>query len=126
MFAVEPSYKQGSPAAAAAAPADESEHAEFAQVTDTDQIGADDGGAICELAPDEIVAVEIDLWPFSIRAHAGDTLQLRINGVDLLKRPEAPDLPGAEARNVGRSVLYTGGRYDSHLLLPLVDGIWAQ
>ena len=55
MFAVEPSYKDGSPVAAPAASVDESEHAEFAQVTDTDQTGADDGGAICELAPDEIV-----------------------------------------------------------------------
>jgi predicted acyl esterase len=75
-----------------------------------------------KLIPGEIVPVEIDLWPFSIRFHAGDTLQLRVNGVDLLKRPEAPNLPPVETINSGRHVIHAGGRYDSLVLLPFIEG----
>jgi len=75
-----------------------------------------------KLAPGEIVPLEIDLWPFSIRYHAGDTLQVRVNGVDLLKRPEAPQLPPVETLNSGRHRIHTGGKYDSHVLLPFVEG----
>lgn len=74
-----------------------------------------------KLLPGEVVPIEISLWPYAIRFHAGETLQLRINGVDLLKRPEFPTLPPTRTLNHGQHVLYAGGEYDSHLLLPIVD-----
>lgn len=73
-----------------------------------------------KLAPGEIVPVEIDIWPMSMRWHAGETLELVVNGVDVLQRPEAPFLPGQPTLNQGRHVLHLGGRHDAHLLLPLI------
>lgn len=73
-----------------------------------------------KLAPGEIVALDIPLWPYAMRFHAGETLQLRVNGEDLLVRPEFPKLPRITTLNRGRHVVYTGGEHDSHLLLPVV------
>ncbi|SDZ54037.1 CocE/NonD family hydrolase [Herbiconiux ginsengi] len=75
-----------------------------------------------KLAEGEVVPLEIGLWPYGIRFHAGETLQLRINGADLLRRPEFPDMPPSPTINRGRHVIHVGGAYDSHLLLPFVDG----
>jgi predicted acyl esterase len=75
-----------------------------------------------KLAEGEIVPLEIGLWPYGIRFHAGETLQMRVNGVDVLRRPEFPDMPPSPTINRGRHLLHAGGIYDSHLLLPFVDG----
>lgn len=76
--------------------------------------------SVHKLSPGEIVPVEIDVWPMSMRWHAGETLELTVNGVDTLVRPELPQLPGQPTLNRGRHVLHLGGRHDSHLLLPLI------
>ncbi len=57
MFAVAPSYKTAMPVAVAEAFDDDAiaEAAEFAQVAEAGDPGPDDEGAVCELAPDEIV-----------------------------------------------------------------------
>lgn len=57
MFAVAPSYKTATPVAVAEAFDDDAiaEVAEFAQVAEAGDAGPDDEGAVCELAPDEIV-----------------------------------------------------------------------
>ncbi len=57
MFAVAPSYKTATPVAVAEAFDDDAiaEAAEFAQVAEAGDAGPDDEGAVCELAPDEIV-----------------------------------------------------------------------
>lgn len=73
-----------------------------------------------KLGPGEIVPLEIPLWPYGFRFHRGETLQVRINGADLLVRPEFPDLPTSPNINGGRHILYAGGEYDSHLLLPII------
>ncbi|MBL5972302.1 MAG: CocE/NonD family hydrolase [Candidatus Leucobacter sulfamidivorax] len=70
-----------------------------------------------KLEPGQIVPLEIPLWPYSIRFHAGEKLRLRVHGVDRLKRPEFPQLPPDPTLNRGRHVIYAGGEYDSHLLL---------
>ncbi len=75
-----------------------------------------------KLGKGDVVPLEIALWPYGIRFHAGESLQLRINGADLLRRPEFPDMPVSPTVNSGRHVLHAGGEYDSHLLLPFVDG----
>ncbi len=69
----------------------------------------------------EIVAVEIEVWPSSTLFRAGDQMRLVIMGKDTF-----PEMPGAEitihplTRNAGRHIIHTGGRYDSHLLVPFV------
>jgi hypothetical protein len=75
-----------------------------------------------KLAPGEIVKLDIGLWPYSIRFHPGETLQLRVNGVGTHVRPEFSTLPPDPTINTGRHILHTGGEYDSHVLLPIVEG----
>jgi len=58
--------------------------------------------------------------------HEGETLVLRLNGQDLLRRPEFSDLPYIETvnkpENGHKHVVHTGGKYNSHLLLPVTNG----
>jgi predicted acyl esterase len=75
-----------------------------------------------KLKPGEIVPIEIGFWPYSMRWRAGETLELVINGVDLLVRPEFPQLPPNATLNKGEHALHIGGRFDSHLLVPLIPG----
>lgn len=71
----------------------------------------------------EIVPVEIEIWPSSTLFRAGDQMRLLVMGKDPF--PEIDD-PGAgialhpETRNAGRHIIHTGGRYDSHLLIPVI------
>ncbi|MFZ0448765.1 MAG: CocE/NonD family hydrolase [Desulfatiglandaceae bacterium] len=71
------------------------------------------------LSPGEIVPVEIPIWPTGMRWHAGEQLRLIVAGYNL-KGPMFPGMPLAPTRNRGEHVIHTGGRYDSHLLLPLI------
>jgi hypothetical protein len=68
----------------------------------------------------EIVPIEIGFWPYSMRWRAGEILELVINGVDLLVRPEFPQLPPIGTINKGEHVLHVGGRFDSYLLVPMI------
>jgi predicted acyl esterase len=69
------------------------------------------------LEPGVPVCVEIELWPSSTRFEAGDRLRLVVQGTDVYG-------PGPFAhgplRNAGRHMIHTGGRYDSHLLVPVI------
>lgn len=73
-----------------------------------------------KLSAGEIVPVEIAFWPYAMRWRAGETLELVICGADLLKRPEFPGLPPIPTVNRGRHVIHLGGRYDSHILVPMI------
>jgi predicted acyl esterase len=73
------------------------------------------------LAEGEIVPVEIELWPSSTLFHSGETLRVVVQGSDIQVYPEVPFVAGhPDTRNAGRHVIHTGGRYDSHLLLPVI------
>lgn len=75
-------------------------------------------------SPGECVPVELSLWPTAMLVHAGERLVVEIAGhpVGPLAN-EAHTLPGGDlhmpTRNRGRHRVRTGGRYDSHLLLPV-------
>lgn len=74
-----------------------------------------------KLTPGEIVPLDIEIWPSGTRFEAGESLQLVIQGSDIYDYPK----PSVYARhedtvNLGRHVIYAGGIYDSHLLIPLV------
>ncbi|MBN8819559.1 MAG: CocE/NonD family hydrolase [Sphingomonas sp.] len=68
------------------------------------------------------VPVEIEIWPSSTLFRAGETLRVLVKGMDIY-REGLPNLPFArheELRNAGRHVIHTGGKYDSHLLVPVI------
>ncbi len=73
------------------------------------------------LAPGEIVPVEIEIWPSSTLLRQGETLRLVVQGHDLKiyeeKRHHQRHDPTV---NAGEHVLHLGGRYDSHLLVPVI------
>ena len=69
----------------------------------------------------EIVPLEIEIWPSGTRFEAGESLRLVIQGSDIYDYPK----PSVYARhedtvNKGDHTVYTGGRYDSHLLAPVI------
>ena len=73
------------------------------------------------LAPGEIVPLEIEILPSGTRFGPGETLRLVIQGRDIYRYPR----PLIQARhddlvNRGRHVIYSGGEYDSHLLVPVL------
>ncbi len=73
------------------------------------------------LSAGEIVDVEVEIWPSSTLFRAGEQMRLVILG-----RDPFPEVPNAEiafhpsTRNAGRHIIHAGGRYDSHLLIPVI------
>jgi predicted acyl esterase len=72
------------------------------------------------IAPGQIVPVEIPINPIGMRWHAGEQLCLTVAGFDLIG-PLLPGIPVAPIRNKGEHIIHTGGKYDSHLLVPTVQ-----
>jgi len=70
------------------------------------------------LSPGEIVPLEIGLWPIGERFHKGEKLQIVIAGHDYLGC--WGDYRETVSSNKGQHVVYTGGRYDSHVLIPFI------
>ena len=71
------------------------------------------------LTPGEIVPVEIAVGPLGMRWRKGEQLRLLVAGYDLSPLPLEGIAPPL-LRNQGTHVLHMGGRYDSHLLVPVV------
>jgi uncharacterized protein len=71
------------------------------------------------LRPGEIVAADIEFWPMGCVWRAGETIRIAIAGHPLLHvgNPVTGESLGSD-RNKGEHVIHTGGRYDSHLLIP--------
>lgn len=77
-----------------------------------------------KLAPGVPVAVDVEIWASSTHFAAGETLRVVVKGSDIYDTvvPNQPMLLHEETRNAGRHTIRAGGRYDSHLLVPLVRG----
>lgn len=75
------------------------------------------------LDDEEPVAVEIAIHDSGTVFEAGQTLRLVIQGHDVHQHDAGFALRHAELRNRGLHVLYTGGPFDSHLLLPVVPDV---
>ncbi len=74
------------------------------------------------LRPGEQVAVEIEIWPTSVRFERGESLRLTVQGRDIYDDDKYA-LAFArhdETRNRGTHVIHTGGERDSHLLVPVI------
>jgi hypothetical protein len=75
------------------------------------------------LNPGEVVPVDIELWPQSTRFFKGERLKILIKGTDI-QSYDPPRLGAGHSvlRNAGRHTVHTGGKYDCHLLLPVIPG----
>jgi len=74
-----------------------------------------------KLRSGEVVPIEIEIWPSSTLFERGETLRLVVQGSDLYAYPEEMHTNTHTASvNKGRHVLYAGGQYDSHLLVPVI------
>ncbi len=71
------------------------------------------------LNPGEPVPMELGFWPTAMIFHKGETLELTIAGFDYLGLNAPMDVV-RDTRNRGRHTIYTGGDYDSHLLIPII------
>jgi uncharacterized protein len=72
-----------------------------------------------KLAPDDIVPVEIEILPSSTQFESGSRLQLWVLGRDGAKYPA---FQHRQLVNHGTHTIHCGGRFDSHLLVPLTRG----
>ena len=71
------------------------------------------------LQPGQIVPLDIVLWPTGMRWHPGEQLRVTVAGHEL-RGSLVPNIPPPSTVNSGHHVIHTGGRYDSHLLVPVV------
>jgi predicted acyl esterase len=72
------------------------------------------------LSPGQIVPVEIGIWPAGMRWHVGEQLRVSVAGYNPTPVPVAGINPPV-LRNKGEHVIHTGGKYDSHLLVPVIS-----
>lgn len=78
--------------------------------------------SVQKVEPGEIVPCDIEIYPTSTLFHAGETLRLIIGGKYLVQSGDLDNPWVAFADlNEGNHTIYTGGQYDSYLLLPLVS-----
>ena len=72
------------------------------------------------LRPGEVVPVEVEIWPSATRFEPGERLRLIVQGRDIVNEsaPNAPFARHDNTRNRGTHVIYAGGPFDSHLLVP--------
>lgn len=76
-----------------------------------------------KLKKGEIVPLEIEIWPSGTLFKAGEKLRLIVQGTDLQKYSKIVHpiyFRHEDSANNGRHVIHAGGRYDSHLLVPVV------
>ncbi|MEO0989868.1 MAG: CocE/NonD family hydrolase, partial [Pseudomonadota bacterium] len=75
------------------------------------------GDTVEKLAPGDIVSVDIALCPSSTFFAAGEGLRLIVSPTEIV---HAPIFGKDTSLNAGRHVVYFGGRFDSHILLPVI------
>jgi predicted acyl esterase len=73
------------------------------------------------LRPKEIVPVEIGIWPTNMLWHAGQELRVVVAG-HYMETRGADWWEGFKYEELGKgdTVIHTGGKYDSHLLVPSI------
>src|ERR1019366_112525 len=71
--------------------------------------------------------VEIEIWPSGTRFTAGEKLRGGVQGSDIYKYARWIVLARhPKTINAGVHVIHTGGKYDSHLLIPIIRRISAR
>ncbi len=77
------------------------------------------------LKPNEIVPVDIEIWPTSRIWHKGQQLSVVVSG-HYIREPGWFEHFAWELRNQGKHIIYTGEKYDSHLLVPVIPPKYAS
>ena len=89
---------------------------------------------LLKLCPGEIVPVEVEILPSGTLFRKGESLVLLVQGSEILlivqtawPINEGQSLPRVRCMhtdtvNQGKHVIHTGGKYDSHLLVPVIPG----
>jgi predicted acyl esterase len=73
------------------------------------------------LDPGAVVPVDIEIWPSGTRFLPGEQLRLVVQGRDVYEYPPGiVKMAHSKTRNTGTHVVHAGGRYDSHLLVPVI------
>jgi hypothetical protein len=75
------------------------------------------GNSHMPLEPDQIVPVDIALYPSSTFFAAGDSLQLIVSSDEIVR---SPPYRKNVSMNRGTHVFHCGGDFDSHLLIPII------
>ena len=74
-----------------------------------------------KLRPGVPMPVDIEIWPSSTRFAAGEKLRIVVQGSDIYKYARWIVLARhPKTINAGTHVIHTGGKYDSHLLVPII------
>ncbi len=74
-----------------------------------------------KLQPGVPVPVEIEIWPSSTRFATGEKLRVVVQGSDIYKYARWIVLARhPKTINTGAHVIHTGGKHDSHLLIPVI------
>ena len=67
------------------------------------------------------VPVEIEIWPSGTRYAKGEMLRVVVQGSDIYQYARWMVLARhPKTINAGAHVIHTGGKYDSHLLIPVI------
>jgi predicted acyl esterase len=74
-----------------------------------------------KLKAGEIVPVEIEIWPSGTLFEPGEKLRVVVQGSDIgMYWGEVATYGHLNTVNMGNHVIYSGGKYDSHLLVPVI------
>lgn len=74
-----------------------------------------------KLGAGEIVPAEIEIWPSSTLFERGEKLRMIVAGTDIAMYPgQRYTYAHTATVNRGEHVIHTGGRYDAHLLVPVI------
>ena len=69
----------------------------------------------------EIFPVDIEIWPSSTLFERGERLRVVVQGSDIYTYPgEMNTIAHTSTVNRGEHVIHTGGKHDSHLLVPVI------
>ena len=74
-----------------------------------------------KVRPNEIVPCDVEIWPSSTIFHAAESLKLTIQGNDIFTYELAQVQLHDDSVNSGHHSIYTGGPYDSYLVLPCIE-----
>ncbi len=86
---------------------------------------------LLKLKPGEVVPVDIEILPTATLYRKGETLELTVQGSDIVNLVNTPQLSRGQivtrvpvrhavTVNKGRHLIHAGGKYDSHLLAPVI------
>ena len=74
-----------------------------------------------KLKPGEVVPVEIEIWPSGTLFERGEKIQVIVAGSDLcMYHGQIATYGHFSSVNRGQHLIHTGGKYDSHLLVPVI------